>query len=268
MAFETINKKWRPRGPVLFGLRDETTTPAGPGIFGESHCVDQVSMALTIEYLTHDAKCGTVDAEDARQIKKASGEVSFDFSNFTPEALLLALDAVAVDADVSPVAVVDEALPIGTDDDPLTEGDKVILGGANPNFNITSLVIEDSATVPATLVANTDYVLDAKFGMVQMGDISTFTLPLKASYSHQNPKALAALKAGTLVRWVRFNGINPADGNKLSAVDMFKIQLSPTSAFDLLPDDFGKLTLKGAIQIDLSRETTDPLGQFFSANLA
>lgn len=256
----TLEKsKWQPYGPVYFAPRDETVTPARPGVFGDPLCADQLSMALSIDYTTHDSKCGAVVAEDFRQVKKAGAEITIQLADFSLEAMILALLATDEDADASPVAVVDEELTEIPD-----EGGTIALGGSAPNFNITSLSIEDSATVPATLVADTDYTYDAQFGMVTFDDLSSFTQPLKASYSHANPVILAALAAGQLTRWVRFNGVNRARSSKIVPVDVFQMQISPTSGFDLMPDDLGKLDLKGSLLIDQSRPSTDVRGQFFS----
>lgn len=258
MAIQVL--KWRPRGPVYFAERDETATPATPKAFGQAHCVDQITLALNIDYLTHDAKCSRVDAEDARDIKKVSGEATIDFSNYTPEAIALALAATENAADVAPDTVTSESLPT------VAEGDSVILGGAYPKFNIaaTGFSIVDSTGSPQTLDEGTDYTIDAKFGLVTFGDLTGFVQPLKASYTYQNPKIFAALAAGRVVRWIRFNGTNYPDNDSIVPVDLFKCQFSPTTSFDLLPDDYGKLQLKVSVQIDLTRESSDALGQFLS----
>lgn len=251
--------KWQPRGPMLFAPRDETVTPARPGVFGGEACADQLTMALTLDYTTHDSKCSAIIAEDFRQVKKASAEVTIQLSDLTLEALVLGLAATYEEAESPAEAVVAEELTTIPD-----AGGTIALGGSAPNFNITGLSIEDSATVPATLAADTDYTFDAVYGLVTFGDLSGFTQPLKASYSHANPVILAALAAGQVKRWIRFNGINAARSNKIVPVDIFNMQMAPTSAFDLLPDDLGKLDLKGSLLIDQSRPSSDPRGQFFS----
>lgn len=255
--------KFQPYGTIRFAERDESVTPARPGVFGEDTCADQVNVALNIEYTEHDSKCGAVISQDYRAVKKANGTASIELTNFTLEALALGLAATTTDAEGAPASVVDEELTEIPD-----EGGTIALGGDSPNFNITALTIEDSATVPNTLTLSTDYTLNAPFGMVTFGDLSSFVQPLKASYSHQNPPILGALAQGTIERWIRFNAKNRAKSSRIVPVDMFRVQISPTSGLDLLPDDLGRLTLSCGLLIDETRESTDPRGQFLSVGLA
>lgn len=251
--------KWQPRGPVLFAPRDETTTPARPGVFADPVCADQLSLALNIEYTTHDSKCARVIAEDYRGIKRLASEVTVSLSDLTLQSMVMGLAATYEEAESPAESVVDEELttiPVA--------GGTIALGGGSPNFNITALSIESGATVPVALVLNDDYTYDAVYGLVTFGDLTGVVQPLKASYSHANPVILAALAAGQVKRWIRFNGINAARSDKIVPFDGFNFQVSPTSAFDLLPDDLGKLELKGSLLIDTSRSSSDPRGQFFS----
>lgn len=255
--------KFQPYGTIRFAPRDETVTPARPGVFGEDTCADQVNVSLNIEYTVHESKCSAVVSEDYRSVKKANGEVNIELSNFTLEAMVLGLAATQTDAEGAPATEVDEELTEIPD-----EGGTIALGNGTSNYNITSLTIEDSDSPPNTLTVDDDYTLNAPFGMVTFGDLSAFTQPLKASYSHQNPPVLGALAQGTIERWIRFNAKNRAKSSKLVPVNLFRVQVAPTSGLDLLPDDLGKLTLKGGLLIDESRESTDPRGQFLDVGMA
>lgn len=50
------------------------------------------------------------------------------------------------------------------------------------NKKVSSLVITDSATTPATLVYGTHYISDNESGSVQFLNVTGFTAPIKASY--------------------------------------------------------------------------------------
>lgn len=255
--------KWRPRGPILFADRDDTFTPAQPKVFAGENCADQVSLALNIAYVTHTTKCTALDVEDFRAIKSLAAEVTIDLSDYTIPNLIAALNAGEVVAETIAAAVTGEEFPT------VAAGDKVMLGDANAAYNITALTITDSASPPATLALTTNYKLDATNGMVEIVALPIGVVqPLVAAYSHKNPPILAALAAGQIERWIRFNGFNTANANKAVNVNMFRVQLSPTAAFDLLPDNTGSLQLKGSVLADLTRSTSDPRGQFFDVALA
>lgn len=255
--------KWKPRGVVLFGTRDTTVSPNKPKVFGGDNCADQISLALNTTTFDHTSKCGAVDALDYSAIKSLSADLTIDLTDYTPANLLLGLNAGSVVAEVSATAVTGEVLPAA-----LVAGDTVALGGANPHFNLTAVVVHDSAGSPATLALTTDYTVDAPNGMIHIVNVGSYVQPFTVNYSHQDPLILAALAAGQVERWVRFNGFNVANANKLVDVDMFRAQLAPTAAFDLLPDDIGTMSLKAKLLADLSRPVTDPRGQYFSVALA
>ena len=45
--------------------------------------------------------------------------------------------------------------------------------------------------------------------------------------------------------YLRFEGLNTADGNKPVLVEVFKADLSPTASLDLITDELGSFELKG-----------------------
>lgn len=252
--------KWRPRGPVLFAGRNTSVTPNKPTVFGAANCADQVSMALNATFATHNSKCNALDLEDFRMIKALSSELTVDLTDYTPTNVIAALNANSTAAG-SATAVTNEVLPAG-----LLVGDTVAVGGANPRFSLTLVTVVDNAA--ASLVLNTNYSLDAANGMITILDLGVFTQPFKVNYTYQNPQILAALMAGQVERWIRFNGFNTANASKLVNVDMFRVLLAPSTAFDLLPDEHGVMQLKGGVLYDGSRAANDVYGQFFSIALA
>lgn len=258
MTIEVL--KWFPRGPIAFAPIDKTVTPNRPGVFSALNCADTFSINQNVTYITHDSKCFAIAVEDKRNIKSFAATATMTLTDFTRENVIAALDAGSIAADVAPVAVLDEELT-----ELPAAGGMIALGGANPNMNITALTIEDSGSPPTSLTPVTDYTLDAVNGMVTFGNVSGFVQPLKASYSYKNPVILAALAAGQLERWVQFQGINTVENNAPQQVNIFRAQFSPTKAFDLLPDDYGKLEIEVTLLADLSRPFTDPRGNFYTA---
>lgn len=259
MEIQTL--KWKPRGPVGFAPRViGADGRAGPGAFKFLSCVDSLNLENAIEYDEHVTKCSAFGALDYRKPSKLTSNLSITFSDFTTEAMIVALLAESNAADVAPVPVTGEIEPI------VANGQGIQLGLADPATNITSLVITDSATAPATAILGTDYTLDAVYGMVTFLDVSGFTQPFVAAYSKQNPLTLAGLKATPINRWITFQGFNAAEDNKIVPVNFFNASLSPAS-IDFLPDGLGTLPMSGALLIDTTRPAADLLGQFYSVGL-
>jgi len=260
MAIETL--KWRPRGPVGFAPRVITADGrAGPGAFKFLTCVDELTLTNNLTYSEHKSKCSALDALDYKRPKEITSDLAITFSDFVTEAMAVALLADTLAADVLPVPVTGEEVPI------VVDGDMTQLGGPDPATTITSLTFTDSDTTPATPVLGTNYTLDAVYGMITWLDVAGFTQPFVAAYSKKNPLTLAGLKAAPIERWITFQGFNTGNDNELVKVDMFRASFSPSS-LQFLPDDIGTLAVPASLLIDTTRPTTDPLGQYYGVGLA
>jgi len=259
MSIQTL--KWRPRGPVGFAPRViGSDGRAGPGAFKFLSCVDELKLDNNITYSEHKSKCSALDALDYRRPKEISAALTITFSDFVTEAMVAALLADVLIADVAPVPVTGEEVPI------VVDGDMTQLGNADPATTITALSFTDSDTTPATPIVDVNYSLDPVYGMVTWLDVSGFTQPFIAAYSKKNPLTLAGLKASPINRWVSFQGFNAGNNNEIVPVNLFNVSFSPAS-LDFLPDDIGQLAMQSTLLIDTTRPTTDPLGQYYSVGL-
>lgn len=149
--------------------------------------------------------------------------------------------------------VVDELSPAG-----LAEGDVWAL----KNPKISALVITDSAGVPVNLVAGTDYTADLDFGTVTLGDMSGFTLPLKASYTKTALDVVTFFTEGVKEVALRFEGVNVADGNKKVLVELYRIATDPTQELPLITEEFGQFSIEGNCLIDATKGEDALFGKF------
>jgi hypothetical protein len=247
--------KWRTRGQFLIAERTAAGVPKG---FNDAGCADlgTASVNLSIDQGSHVESCSGQDLEDFTYTKSKKGEFAIGLTEFTTANLLMALNGTKVDAAISPTVVSGEVGP--TD---LEAGQYVQLGGATPHQTITGLVVNDASVSPAVpLVLATDYELDAVTGLIKM--LNDQDGPLTFDYSHTDLQMIAMLSAGTLERWVKFNGFNTAQNDRLEIVDLYRVNFPPTNAFALLPDDLGVLTLTGKILADSTKPNNGPLGRF------
>lgn len=245
---------FRGRGITYLTERDAN------GIIGEriAICQDVLTIAMATESGEHINKCGVVDAPDDRYVKSTTGTVSLTFADVADKNFAIGVFGKLNAAMGSPAAVSDEVLP-----DNLPDNAQYGLGGLTRHRTITSLVIEDSDSPPNTLTGGgDDYTLDAAKGVVTFGDLSGFTQPLKASYSHKDPKDVALLAEAQKQYFLEFEGYNVRDNNAPMALELYSTRFDPAQNLDFLSDDLQLMELQGTMLSDQTKSADGDLGQF------
>ncbi len=240
--------KFQFRGRVYLAERLDSGAP-GPFFF--VGCADALSFALSVETFTHISKCDSNDSVDFRGTKAQNAEASLTLTEFTKENLELALRGTAVPQSTAG-AVVDETLPTG-----ILAGMSVILGGASPHTNVSSVVVEGNAIA---LVEGTDYTVNLDTGTVSF--ITTPTAPVTASYNYQDMAYVSMFTAGAKEYWLRFDNVNKAAGDEPGVVDLYRMLFDPAAALDMLSDELATFDLTGAVLVDDKKLSTGDLGQF------
>jgi hypothetical protein len=239
------------RGKVYLGVRDNDGKPGPMKFVG---CADALAIAMSVETFEHTSKCDSNDAIDFRGTKSQSAEVSLTLTELSKDNLKLALlgDSQAAS---SPGTVTGEALPSG-----IVTGDRVILGGATPHQTITGLVLTDTGSPGGTLVAGTDYTLDAEHGTVEF--LTTPDGDVEADYGYTDLAYVSMFTAGAQEYWLRFDNVNKADADEPGVVDLYRVRLEPLANLDLLSDELAQLELSGAVLVDDKKSSAGALGQF------
>lgn len=154
---------------------------------------------------------------------------------------------------VAGASVTDEPLPEG-----LVAGDRVVL--AKP-AGVTSLVIKDSAGSPLT-VDPADYVLEnAAGGVIRFVDVSGYTQPFTADYTHEAFVRLPMFSAQPPERYFYLHGVDTVSGEKVRAA-LYRVQFNPISELPLLNDTFGEIALEGTALYDAEASLDAALGGF------
>lgn len=220
-------------------------------------CQDAFSLALATESFEHINKCGAVDVPDFRGSKGSSGTLTLSYTDVEDAKFAIAVLGTVNDAAGSPSAVTNEEI------DGVENGAHYFLGGKHRHRAITSLTMEDSSTVPTSLVAGTHYSLDAASGRVTWISTAGLTLPIVADYSHQDPAHVSMLTAGQKEWFVSFENLNKANANDPGSVELYRVRFDPTSNADFLSDELQVMELAGTVLADTDIESTDTvLGQF------
>lgn len=118
---------------------------------------------------------------------------------------------------------------------------------------VSSVVLTDGAA--ATLVANTDYTLNADTGVVTFLTAKT---GVTAAYSYAAHSIVTALSKVADDYYVLFDGINSVDGatGKVRG-EVHRVSFNPASNLAWISDNFGEMQLQGKAKVDPVRQS-DP----------
>ncbi len=194
-----------------------------------------------------------------RMTRGRGGEITITFDEFSKENMAIALlgqnTLVAASA-----AVTNSAFPTGA-----IVGDTLVM----PRKNVSAVTIKDSTGAPKTLVLGTNYTLDAFAGTITLLDLTAggaYVQPFKADFTPGAVNVVGAFKLLSTEVYVRMDGINTDDGSRVIC-DVFRTRLSPSRQMDLINDDFNDFEVAGSVLADLTRQSTDASGQFYSLTL-
>jgi len=246
---------FRGQGKLLAGLRDSGTSyPLDMRWVG--NC-PELKVAFATTKLEHKESYSGNNLTDVQIVTEKKATFSCVLEEFNKENLALLFNGTA--ADMTGVTPVTNYPLLGSTT--LAVGQFFML----PRRNLSSVVIKDSTGSPKTLVADTNYKLYAKEGMIEILDITTgapWVGPLTADYTPATSSEIAMFNAAAQDMWFRFLGMNMSNNGVPVVVDLFKVQLDPSKEFSLIGDDIAKFPLEGSVLMDALRPSNDTLGQF------
>lgn len=236
------------QGRVYIGERDEFGNPKGLLPVGN---VPDLKVSLSIETLEHKESQTGQRLTDLTLIKEKKGEFSCTLEELLTTNLELALYGTTTN-DTTGGTVTDEALP-----NPVNVGELYVL----QHQNISGLSIKDSAATPVTVDTN-HYRVNEKHGSIVFNDLATYTQPFKASYSYGASRSTAMFTRPLPERWVRFEGLNTADGNRPVVIDLYRVSINPAKELSVITDELLQFELSGNVLADLTKANDNTLGQF------
>src|SRR5690606_29222207 len=190
------------QGRVYIGARDALGNPQGLAYVGN---VPELKVSLSVETLEHQESTSGQRLTDLQLIKTKKGEFACTLEELIATNLSLALYGSTTDHGSGTVTA--EALP-----NPVTVGSLYLLA----RQNVSSVVVKDSAATPAVLPA-TQYRLNPKHGSLAIIDKTTggpFVEPFQVDYAFDAAQSTAMFTQPLPERWIRFEGLNTADGNR------------------------------------------------------
>lgn len=186
--------------------------------------VDELSFAIEIDKVEHVSKREAIASKDLSVARMMGLKGKLVIATHDPDMLkvyLFGTKAAVAGGSFTAIAFGTAAL-----------GARLPIGGNRKN--ITSLVITDSAGSPATLVAGTDYEADLDDGTVKFISLGSYVQPFKAAGSEGAGTSVGIITQRVYERYLRFKGINIADGDKKCVVDIYRVQIEPATSWNLL----------------------------------
>lgn len=216
--------------------------------------VPDLKISLAVEKKDHKESSSGQRLTDFELITGKSGEVTCTLEEFSQENLELVLYGVT--QDVTAGTVTGEALAVG-----VLAGSMRLLA----NQFVSAVTVTDSTpTTPKTLAVE-KYKVHAQQGAIEFLDLTTggpFVQPFKVAYSNGAAKRVGMFKAPQPELWLRFDGVNTADGNKRVIVDLYKVTVDPTKDLSLISEDVQKFELAGMVLADQNKDVDSEFGQF------
>lgn len=237
------------QGRVYLGKRDINGLPIEVRSPGN---VADLKLSLKTEVLEHYESQSGQRSLDHRMIKSKSATINLSIEEFTKENLALALYGTHVATTGG--TVTDE--PIGGAA-PVV-GDRYFL--AHPK--VSTLIVKDSAAIPATLTAGQHYTADTDFGAIQFLDTAGFTAPFKASYAFGDVSEIGIFTQPLPERYLRMEGLNTAQGNARVLVELYRVAFDPLKELALISNEYNKFELEGSLLADSTKPYDAVLGQF------
>lgn len=232
------------QGPVFIAERDSSGRPKGLEFLGDTSSVDltpSVDEVVVTENVTGSSGVG------AKFNGKTEYKLSMQMRSIKPTHLAIALQA----------GNTTKAAGTVTDEPQVAYKGKFIV---LKHTKVSSVVVTNIGAV-TTYAANTDYIVHADKGMIEIIAAGAITdaQDLLIDYSYAAQHHISAAPANKQYYLV-FSGINRADDNKQTRCEIYRITLSPSS-LAMIQDKTAEMPITGTVILDTLRPSGD---QFFS----
>ena len=109
--------------------------------------------------------------------------------------------------------------------------------------NVSAVQIQDSDVTPKTLPVS-HYSVNAKHGSLVVLDATSggpYTEPFTVDYAYGAAQSTAMFTQPLPERWIRFEGLNTADGNREVVIDLYRVAINPAKELSIITDELLKI---------------------------
>lgn len=131
------------------------------------------------------------------------------------------------------------------------------------NINLTSFSLGSSTE-------GTDYLINLKTGMLTIPTGSSIAngSTVSANYVCGNSEKVSTFTKANQEYWLRFDGLNTAEGDNPVVIDCFKVRFMPSKEYNLIGNELSSLELDGDVLYDAKQPDSTADGRFFRVRQA
>lgn len=239
-TFEPVSYYYSGQGVVMLGDRNGTTGN-GQNLIPVGN-VSDLKIAIATSVLEHKESTTGARGIDLRLTTEVKATLSMTIENFNAANLAIALRGTATTIAAGTAATFNTGVA--------KQGAILAL----PHIKVSSVVVKDDADT-TTYVAGDDYILNADAGSIKIvstadgGTIADNDV-LHITYNYAAQEKVGALTTASLEKFMRFEGLNTADGNNPVIVEVFRFLADPLRELALISDNIGQFVLEGNVLAD------------------
>lgn len=216
------------QGVVLLAPRNEDGTP---GAFRPVGNVSSLVITVETSVLEHKESQTGQRAIDLRLTTETKCKLAITMENFIAENLADSLRGTSTDVAAGTAVA-------GTVD-----------GGEIGEISSLGVIGLTAATLTG-MVLNTDYEINLDAGTVKWLTDQSANTGIVTSLTYAAHKRVDALTVAAEELYMRFEGLNTADGNKPVIVEVFKFSTDPLKELALISDGVQQFVLEGNVLAD------------------
>lgn len=200
------------RGDILIGDRD----PGSGAILALTRFhTPMFEVEIKEDRAVHYNSSDAVKGKDLSVVAQMDGTANIEIDDFKPEVLAMALGGEASVQSAGPTFTA-KAFPAN-----VAAGQTYAV--PDGHVNLATLTIVDSNGTPATLSVGTHYTVDLPSGLVTFTSLGSLTPPFKAAGQVASGANIVSIMTRRgAEKFIRFDGINLADGDKPVVVDIYR----------------------------------------------
>lgn len=228
------------QGIMMLATRDANGQPEG---FRNVGNVSELSLNIDNTVFEHKESSTGARGIDLRIQQEVDAQVSATLESITAENL-----AVAIFGGTTATSAASVAAEVVT----AYSGKTVALA----HMDVSNVVVNGSGGTP-THVEGTDYTVNPEHGslnILESGSIVDAS-DIEVDYDYADYNTVSALTAAAPERWLRFEGLNTAQGNEPVVIDVFRFQADPLNDFPIINDEVAQMTLEGSALLDANRQS-------------
>lgn len=251
MAWETTSDYFSGQGVVLLGTRDPATGKGSQ--FIPVGNVSELKLAVATAVTEHKESQTGQRGIDLRLTTEVKATLSMTMENYNPSNLALALRGSTTKS--AGATVTDEA-------------GKFVPGTVIPlaRISVSAVTIQKGATTLVAYAAGTSTAPDGEWDYkmnLEAGSVYWAATPktsglvtgddITVDYTYATQHNIEALTSSASEKYMRFEGLNTADGNKSVVVEVFRFLTDPLKELSLISDNIQSFALEGSVLLDATQ---------------